>query len=313
MSRSICSMHGALCIAILGVGTAGFSFGQDPAPHPRAASNRAIRIYSPGSSYLGIGVAEIDAERAKALSLKEVRGVEVKSVDENSPAAKAGLKAGDVVLEYNGQRIEGTEQFVRLVRETPIDRQVRLSIWRNGAAESVTAGIGRRPAERFAMHYDDGDDLTVEIPAMPPMPPMPASPPMPPTPPMPPMAELGPMPDWPHALNSGRSGLLGIESETLSSQLAEFFGVKEGVLVRSVTKNSAAEKAGIRAGDVIVKVGGESVANPREILNVLRSLRARRNFPVVVMREKKEVTLSVTVESDGGLRGARPVVALGSF
>ena len=141
-------------MAALGVGTAPFSFGQDVAPRARTATNRAIRIYSSGGSYLGIGVAEVDGERAKALNLKEVRGVEVKSVDENSPAAKAGLKEGDVVLEYNGQRIEGTEQFVRLVRETPVDRQVRLSIWRNGTAESLTAGIGRRPAEHFSLRND---------------------------------------------------------------------------------------------------------------------------------------------------------------
>jgi len=296
MSRSIRSIYVALGIAAVGVGTAGSSLGQDPTPHARAAANHAIHIYSSGGSYLGIGVAEVDAERAKALNLKEVHGVEVKSVDENSPAAKAGLKEGDVVLEYNGQRIEGTEQFVRLVRETPVDRQVRLSVWRNGAVESLTAGIGRRPAERFSIRNDDGDDLTVEVPEMPPMPPMPPMPSMPATPPTP---EIAPLPDWPHVLNSGRSGMLGIESETLSSQLAEFFGVKEGVLVRSVTKNSAAEKAGIRAGDVIVKVDGESVSSPREISSILRSARAKKNFSVVVMREKKEVTLSVTMESGG--------------
>jgi serine protease Do len=307
MSRRI---YGALCIAALGVGTADFSLGQDPTPRARTASNRAIRIYSTGGSYLGIGVAEVDAERAKALNLKEVHGVEVKSVDESSPAAKAGLKEGDVVLEYNGQRIEGTEQFVRLVRETPVDRQVHLSIWRNGAAESLTAGIGRRPAERFAIHSDDGDDLTVEVPAMPPMPPMPPMPSMPATPPMP---EIAPLPDWPHVLNSGRSGMLGIESETLNSQLAEFFGVKEGVLVRSVTKNSAAEKAGMRAGDVIVKVDGEAVTSPREISSVLRSARAKKTFPVVVVREKKEVILSVTMESGAGGWGLRPVVAAERF
>jgi serine protease Do len=305
MTRSIHSIYGALCIAALGMGTAPFSFGQDPTPHAHAATSRAIRIFSSGGSYLGIGVAEVDAERAKALNLKEVHGVEVKSVDENSPAAKAGLKEGDVVLEYNGQRIEGTEQFVRLVRETPVDRQVRLSIWRNGAAESLTAGIGRRPAERFSLRNDDGDDLTVEVPAMPPMPPMPPMPSMPATPPTP---EIAPLPDWAHVLNSGRSGMLGIESETLSSQLAEFFGVKEGVLVRSVTKNSAAEKAGIHAGDVIVKVDGESVSSPREISSVLRSARAKKNFSVVVVREKKEVTLSVTMESGGNGWGLRPVV-----
>ena len=83
-------------------------------------------------SYLGIGVVDVDAERAKALNLKEERGAEIKSVAEDSPAAKAGLKEGDVVLEYNQERVEGMEQLVRLVRETPPGRQVALSVWRNG-------------------------------------------------------------------------------------------------------------------------------------------------------------------------------------
>jgi serine protease Do len=303
MSRT---KYGAICIAALGVGTAPFSFAQDAAPRARTASNHAIRIYNTGGSYLGIGAAEVDAERAKALNLKEVRGVEVKSVDENSPAAKAGLKEGDVVLEYNGQRIEGTEQFVRMVRETPVDRQVHLSIWRNGAPESLTAAIGRRPAEHFAIHNEDGDDLTVEIPGMPPMPAMPSTPPMPEVAPMP------PMPDMPHILSTSRSWMLGIESETLSGQLADFFGVKEGVLVRAVTRNSAAEKAGIRAGDVIMKVDGETVTSPREISSALRSAHTKKTFAVVVMRDKKEVTLNVVMES-GSMRGLRPVLAAARF
>ncbi|MCX6592811.1 MAG: PDZ domain-containing protein, partial [Acidobacteria bacterium] len=60
-----------------------------------------------GGSYLGVGVQDVDGDRAKALNLREVRGVELTRVDEEAPAGKAGLKAGDVVLEYNGQRVEG--------------------------------------------------------------------------------------------------------------------------------------------------------------------------------------------------------------
>ena len=85
---------------------------------PRAARSPRVLVHA-SQSYIGLGVAEIDAERAKALNLKEERGVEVKSVTENSPAAKAGIKTGDMVLEYNGQRVEGMDQFSRLVRETP--------------------------------------------------------------------------------------------------------------------------------------------------------------------------------------------------
>jgi serine protease Do len=284
----------ALCFAALGV-AASLSFAQE-APRTGAAPGRSIYIHRAGGSYLGIGVAEIDAGRAKALHLKEVRGAEVKNVYEDSPAAKAGLKEGDVLLEYNGQRIEGAEQFVRLVRETPVDRQVSLLVWRNGATQTLTATIGSRPARRFTLRGGDDQDFAVEIPPMPPMPAMPQ---------MPPMPEVAPPPDFPRFLGTRRSAMLGIESEGLTSQLAAFFGVKQGVLVRSVLRNSAAEKAGIRAGDVIVKVDGETVASPREISSLLRSAREKKTFPVVVVRDKKELTLSVTLDAGGDEPGVR--------
>jgi serine protease Do len=259
-------------------------FAQEEAPHVRQGSNRVI--VKGGSSYLGIGVAEVDAERAKALKLQEVRGVEVKSVDPESPAAKAGLKESDVVLEYNGQRIEGTAQFIRLVRETPIDRQVKLLVWHSGGTENITATIGHRMEHFFFSNGDsDDNDFSVEIPPMPPMPPMPEVHNMP---------EMPSMPELPRVYAYTRTGMLGIECEPLGSQLAAFFGVKEGVLVRSVAKDSAAEKAGMRAGDVIVKVDGEAVTQVHEISSLVRAARDKRNFPVAIVRDKKEMTLTVT-------------------
>lgn len=299
MNRTIRQL---LCFAAVGLAAAACSFAQDtPTPRAHTATNRSFGLHVTRNSYLGIGVAEIDAERAKALNLKEVRGVEVKSVDHDSPAAKAGLKESDVVLEYNGQRIEGTEQFVRLVRETPIDRQVKLLVSRNGSTQTLTATIGHR-AEQYSFMTGDGDNgqLTIEIPPMPPMPPMPDMPEVPAVP------EVPPMPEILRGYSFTRTGVLGIECEALGSQLAAFFGVKEGVLVRSVGKDSAAEKAGMRAGDVIVKVDGESVSQIHEISSLVRAARNKHTFPVVVVRDKKEVTLTVTVESVN--RGVRPVV-----
>lgn len=103
-----------------------------------------IKIYGLGGSFLGVGVQEINSERSKALKLKDEYGVEITRVDDDSPAAKAGLKVHDVVLEYNGQRVEGTEQFVRFVRETPAGRTVKLAINRAGSNQTLAATIGSR-------------------------------------------------------------------------------------------------------------------------------------------------------------------------
>jgi serine protease Do len=251
----------------------------DPPTPPKPPSpprNSRVFIQNAGSSFLGVGVSEIDSERAKALNLKEERGVEVKNVDEDSPAAKAGVKVGDVVLDYNGQRVEGTEQFVRFVRETPVGRQVKLLLSRNGAVQTVTAAIGSRPSN---MIYMGGDDFKFTMPEV-------------------------RIPDMPRALMSWQSRSLGVESESLNSQLAEFFGVKEGVLVRSVIKGTAAAKAGLKAGDVITKIGDKKVTGPKDISNALRSVSAGKAFTVTVMRDRKEMTVNATIEekSSGGAR-----------
>jgi serine protease Do len=116
------------------------------------------------------------------------------------------------------------------------------------------------------------------------------------------------IPDVPTAHMGWRSATIGIEAESLDSQLAEYFGVKEGVLVRSVVKGSAAEKAGLRAGDVIVKVEGEKVSTPKDVSAAVRSKPGQRTLPVTIMREKREMSLNVTVENDSRPRApAAPV------
>jgi serine protease Do len=284
-----------LACGLAGILIAPAAFAQEtPKPDkPSKAPKAATRIYvsSGNASYLGIGVLEVDAERAKAHNLKEERGVEIKSVEEDSPAAKAGIKEGDIVLEFNGQRVEGVEQFIRMVRETPPGRQCKLAVWRNGATQNLTATMGQRSGSLMA-HSGDGSSFAITVP---PMPPMPSMPPVP------------PLPDLPRSYMSWRSSVLGVESESLTPQLAEYFGVKEGVLVRSVVKNSAAEKAGIKAGDVIVKVDDTKVTSPREITSVLRGLRSKRTFPLVVVRKQQEMTLSVTLEDRSGMREPRPL------
>jgi serine protease Do len=272
-------------ILISGICVAGFAaqtmFAEPPGETPRAhtAGNRVI--VTRGSSYLGVAVVEITADRAKELHMKDERGVEVTCVDADSPAAKAGLKAGDVVLEYNGERVEGGEQFIRLVRETPPGRTAKLTIWRTNGNQTLTATIGQRQPNLLAFSLDSPEPLS--MPALPEMPVMPAVP---------------TMPDMPRTLMSWRSPMLGIESEALNPQLAEFFGVKEGVLVRSVTANSTAQKAGFKAGDIIIKVDGQPVVTPKEVSTILQSARAKKTFPITVVRHQKEMALNVTLDEN---------------
>jgi serine protease Do len=249
-------------------------------PPPSEKARRSVQVFRGSVSYLGVGVAEITAERAKALNLKEEYGVEVTSVEKDSPADKAGIKAGDVVLEYNGHRVEGTEQFIRLVHETPVGRQAKLVVSRNGATQTLTATIGSRKG----LEVFGPESMRWAMPSMP-------------------RIEI---PDIPHPNMSWRSSMLGVEVEGLSSQLATYFGVKEGVLVRSVIKDSAAEKAGLKAGDVILKVGDRKVTTPSEVTAAIRSS-AGKTVPLAIMRNHQEMSLTATLEqSPSGARPPRP-------
>jgi serine protease Do len=224
------------------------------------------RVIPAGGSYIGVMMQEVDGERAKALKLPEASGVEITVVEQDGPAEKAGLKVADVVLRYNGQRVEGNEQFARLVRETPSGREVKLEISRGGATQTVMVRVAQRKTPR--MEWGD-QPAHLEI----------------------------HMPDLPRALMQLRSSILGVEAESIDGQLAQYFGVKEGVLVRSVSRGSAAEKAGIRAGDVMIKIEDAHIATPGDISVRLRTLHGK-SVAVVLMRDRKELTVTLAISDD---------------
>ena len=267
-------------IALLAGGAvAPATWAQNPTPRAHAAT-----IVMAGGTYLGVGVVDVDSERAKTLKLKEDRGVEISNVTEGGPADKAGIKQGDVVLDYNGQAVEGMAQFQRLVHETPAGRQVKVGVWRNGAPVTLTATVESRKSLSIESPDLDinvfGNPPTFEMPSMPPMQPF----------------------DMPHIMTITPSRRLGIEGEGLGEepQFAEFLGVKEGVLVKSVVKNSAAEKAGIKAGDVITKIGDTRVGSSHDITSTLHANHQNQTFVVTVVRNKKEMQVTVTIEDRTG-------------
>ena len=265
MSGSYCQ-RATRCFSA-GAWAQGPDFFQAPGIQGAQAAREFNSVPFVGGTYLGVNLAEIDANRAKELKLKEDYGAEITRVEESSPAEKAGLKPGDVVLEYNGQRVEGMEQFGRMVRETPPGREVKLTISRNGATQTLTALLGTRKF-RFSGNFPPG----FEVPEF-------------------------HMPDIPQVFTTLRSPMLGVEAESLGPQLAVYFGVKEGVLVRSVLDNTPAQKAGIKAGDVITKVDGMAVTTPSELSSAVRAANgSAKTYNIELTHDHKPVTVSVSVE-----------------
>jgi serine protease Do len=266
-------------ILLTGVAAAALTlpgYAQTPSPAPPApprplrGGRTVVTRSAVRRGWLGVGLGEITPERAKALKLSDQSGVEVTHVDENSPASKAGLKENDAILEVNGQKVDDAEDFARMIGESAPGSKVTLGIWRGGAKQNISATLEARPVQFFSFNGPNGMVM-----------------------PTPPEFRSFEFPDGPFSVLTGQSPRVGFEGETLTPQLAEYFGVKEGVLVRTVTAKTPAEKAGLKAGDVITKVGGTPVSSPREISGLIRATRKTAAFTVV--RNHKEITLNVEI------------------
>ena len=237
----------------------------------RARSTSLHRMAERG--YLGVGVIELTPDRVKALGLNNDSGVEVKRLEENSAAARAGLKESDVILEVNGKSVDDVDQFIGFIGATPAGDKVNLTVWRGGAKRQLTAILHSRPASTI-MIFPGAPEAPEGL--MPPMPPLPAN------------------GDDRFPGLTATSARVGFEGESLTPQLAEFFGVKDGVLVRTVGLHTPAERAGLKAGDVVVKVNGTPVTTPREISG-LAQMNRRKTISFTVFRNRKEVTLNVEI------------------
>jgi len=219
-----------------------------------------LPLAAPGSS-IGITVRDSDS------------GVVVQEVREETPASRAGLKQGDVVTEFDGERTRSAAQFRRLVRETAPGRTVKMSVVRDGKSQTLD----------IAPETRNPDDIRFPNLAR----------------------EFGRLQIWPRDFDfdfdfSGEftpfsQRRLGVTVTPLTEQLASFFGVTRGVLVSEVTPGSAGEMAGLKAGDVIISVAGQSVSEPRDVVRGLRQAEAGTNVDIRVMRDRKELTLTANI------------------
>ncbi len=240
-------------------------------------------LLSSSQGYLGVEIVDVDTEKAQALKLKEVRGAIITLIDHDAPAGQIGLKVNDVVLQLNGQNVEGAEQLRRMLKEIPPGRKVSIEISRDGNIQTLAVELADRQVLGHDVwnKIDNGGDVFVQPPSM---------------------GILAGGGDAPatgggfHMPFFGSSLNVGALVEPLTSQMAEYLGVPSGLMVKQVARKSEAAAAGLKAFDMILKVGAEPVTN---LAGWDRALRSNQGKPVqvTILRDKKQQTLTLQVDS----------------
>lgn len=208
------------------------------------------------SGWIGVSIAD-----------QPDRGVLIRSIEPNSPAEKAGLKANDVILQFGRQEVVGALQLTRLVSETPVGRTVDITVRRDNKEQTFSLTAEKSP---LAI-----GNIRIQHPEL---------------------TELGerfirPVPRI-DVMTSAQT-LEGIRADSLTPQLREYFGVKgtAGVLVSNVDANSSGARAGVRAGDVIIAVNGTSVSSPSDFSHAMTTTAGALTLRVVREKQERDIRL----------------------
>lgn len=244
--------------------------------------------------YLGVDIRDVAPDQVAPLKLKDTRGAEIIHIDHDGPAGKLGLREHDVILKVNNQEIGNQEQLRKMLRDSPAGLSVTLIISRDGQQQTMTTQLAnRQEVERRAWEQH----LVVPDPA-----------PNAPRPPRiangflhggnaAPNADAGARPhrDFLGTTTVLSSSYTGAQLEVMGPQLAEYFGVEgnAGLLVRRVEPNSPAEVAGIRAGDVVLRINQVPVTTGSEWLKTIRENRGKP-VSLVILRNRHEQTMTMT-------------------
>lgn len=306
--RSASMLTGVALAAILAASIPGGLRSQEqPAPLPAPPTGPEMAdaphitglpaLVENGSGWLGVAIEEVSSDKAKELKLPADRGVLLSEVQDDSPAAKGGLQSGDVITEFDGERVEGTLAFRRMVRETPPGRSIELAYWRDGhsataSVELVSVGSQMRDqarqmadqARKFAQQQVNQQMGQQQMQQQ--------------------MAQLGQeMAQQPFVLSfpedagifAGATPSLGFGALNLSGQLGNYFGAPDGqgVLVSEVRDSTPASEAGLQAGDVITKLDGERVHNAGELRQQLAAKRDDKSVTLTILRKGSELSIPI--------------------
>lgn len=262
----------------------------EPTKPEKPAKPAVFSFQFDGGSYLGIEPQEVTKENFGKFGLSSVRGVAVEKVVENSPAAQAGLQAGDVIIKFEGEEITSVRKLSQLIAEVAPDHQVKLTVLRGGSEQEFTATMGKR---EFPAVFN-GNFKPENFPKMPEMPRTPQVQVLPPN-------VKGDAFIW---KNDGEGGFffganrqIGVGVSSLTKQLGEYFGVSEGkgLLINSVRENSPAAKAGLKAGDIIVEADGKEVKNNADLIRAVND-KKEGAVSLTIIRDRNRQTIQVTPE-----------------
>ena len=205
--------------------------------------------------YLGVSIQELSQELAKQFGATESRGVLITDVLGDSPAKRGKLERGDVIVEYDGHAVVNPTQFRNLVAQTPVGKKVHVKFLRGGKEREQEVTVVEQP-------------LT--------------------------LARVGGETDEEESRVDGV--LAGVEVRELSSDIVKRFSVprdKTGVVVVRVAQSSAAEEAGLRAGDVITEINRKPIAGLRDYSKTIGNLGAKESALVLVLRNSRSIYLTI--------------------
>jgi len=253
-------------IAVIAVvamtGTAGGAFAKE------RSSNSKSKTESPGSEggngYLGVSLQELTDDVRKGLDLDVSKGVLVSGVEDDAPAEVAGIEEGDVITAFNGKSVTSPSDLRAEVRKVEPGKTARVDVIRDGKKQTITVTVGERPEHDSFIWRSDGQPMRF---------------------------------GREFSMMGGRR--LGIEAHELEDDgLASYFGAKkgEGVLVLSVDEESVAGKAGVKAGDIISRVGDETIDDVSDVRTALRDYDEGDQFDITVMRHGKSQSLKATMD-----------------
>jgi serine protease Do len=265
----------ALTVGALAVPAVQAQTGRAPEDRVRVEMPRPGRV-----TMIGLRLSDVTAETLKTLKLAKQEGAVVESVNPGSPAATAGFREKDVIVQFDGERVRSASHLVRLVGETPAGREVAVGVMRDGRRIDLrvkpeadnNSWFDPRFGGMIDLDTDEWRDRMESAGRA--------------------ARELGR--NLPEVITTNRARL-GVSVQPVRGDLADYFGVKSGVLVASVAPDSPAARAGLKAGDVITAVNGKAIATPRELVSALPASDSAHEVTLTVFREKRELTMKATL------------------